>query len=139
MLINLIASQGCLDAAFKWVSHRRAGYSHNSGIWDLRIRWPEIRPQLQARLITGTYVFEPMTEIRVPSPGAGVEIWELWGAQDALVLKAMAMVLGEHLDSLISERCFHIAGRDGAGAAVRAVCADISPAKHVMKSDVKGY
>ncbi len=39
---------------------------------------------------------------------------ELWSAKDALVLKAMSIVLGEHLKPVLSYNCYHLAGNGGA-------------------------
>jgi RNA-directed DNA polymerase len=64
---------------------------------------------------------------------------ELWSAQDALVLKAMAMVLGEYLKPVLSGNCYHLAGNGGAKAAVRATAKHLKKEQHVMKSDVRGY
>lgn len=63
---------------------------------------------------------------------------ELWSAQDALVLKAMAIVLGEHLKPVLSHNCYHLAS-NGAKAAVRATARYLKKGQHVMKSDVRGY
>ncbi len=35
---------------------------------------------------------------------------ELWSAQDALVLKAISMVLGGQLKPVLSHNCYHLAG-----------------------------
>ena len=137
MLISKIASDNILNTAFEWVNERRQDYSANRDIWDLRIRWPEIRPHLQAQMLAGEYVFTPLIEIRLPD--GGIEKRALWCAKDSLVLKSMAIVLGEHLDPVLFDRCFHIAGRGGAKAAVREVCANLCPDRFVMKSDVKSY
>ena len=38
---------------------------------------------------------------------------EIWCAMDALVLKALALVLVEHLQPRLSRRCFHLGGTGG--------------------------
>ena len=63
----------------------------------------------------------------------------MWSARDAPVLKAMAMVLSKHLEPLLSGRCYHVAGRGGAKAAVRAALEASSGDVHLMKSDIKDY
>ncbi len=58
---------------------------------------------------------------------------ELWSAKDALVLKAISIVLGEHLKPVLSHSCYHLKGHGGATARY------LKKGLHVMKSDVKGY
>lgn len=47
-LIEEIASDTVIDAAFDWVYTRRKEYSSHSDIWDLRKNWPAVKPFLQA-------------------------------------------------------------------------------------------
>jgi RNA-directed DNA polymerase len=67
------------------------------------------------------------------------EIIEMWSARDALALKALTMVLSKHLDPFLSGRCYHVAGRGGAKAAVRGAIEASSGDVHLMKSDIKDY
>jgi RNA-directed DNA polymerase len=46
---------------------------------------------------------------------AGDETIEVWPALDALVLKAIALVLTAHWLAKLSSHCYHIEGRGGAG------------------------
>jgi len=135
-LIQKIAADSTLDPAYDWLCRQRADYSENSDIWDLRWHWDQIRPIIQHSLVNGDYVFSPLQEYRFDC-----DTREVWSAKDALVLKAMSLVLGEHLAPHLSDRCFHLAGNGGVKAAVRSVFAqlDDSPEVFVMKSDVKGY
>ena len=61
----------------------------------------------------------------------------LWSARDALVLKALALVLGEHLPIL--PRCTHVKGHGGAKAAVRQVWTGLAENRFVLRTDVKSY
>ena len=133
-LIARVVSDETLDIAFDWVCKRRQDDSHNSDIWDLRRGWAEIKPELQRVLAAGGYEFDALREIRT-----GTEVIDLWSARDALVLKALAFVLGDHLDPVISESCHHVKGRRGAKAAVRKALSAVSTDSHVMKSDIKSY
>ena len=65
----------------------------------------EYEPVLRKQLIAGTYRFDTLQKIR-----ACKEIIALWSERDALVLKAMTIVLGEFLKPTISARCFHMKG-----------------------------
>jgi len=134
-LIEQIASDDVIDAAFDWLCLRRIDYSHNNDVWDLRWRWSEIKPTLQADLINGDFLFSPLSRFRT----IDAEFIELWDAREALVLKAMSLVLGEHLAPVLSDRCFHLAGNGGVKAAVREAVDSLEPGSFVMKSDVKGY
>lgn len=133
-LISQVASDAILDIAYDWVCKRRKDSSHNSDIWDLRWNWREIKPKLQQSLICGGYSFSALQEIRTQS-----DVIELWCAQDALVLKALAIVVGEHLRPVIPDTCHHVQGRGGAKKAIRNTMKALMPGDYVMKSDVKGY
>jgi hypothetical protein len=58
---------------------------------------------------------------------------------DALVLKAVSIVLGEHLRPHLADRVFHLAGSGGGKAAVREVTAHLDENTFVFRTDVKGY
>jgi hypothetical protein len=55
-----IASESVLHLAYAWLSERRLEYSPNDDVWDVRWRWEEILPQLQARLRAGAYRLGPV-------------------------------------------------------------------------------
>ena len=59
--------------------------------------------------------------------------------EDALVLKATAIVLTRHLEPHLSKQCYHLAGRGGAKAAVRAVANNLDGNTFVFRTDVKSY
>ena len=62
---------------------------------------------------------------------------DVWAARDALVLKALAWLLGPHLP--LSQHCTHLKDHGGAKGALRAVLAAL-PANHfVLKTDVRAY
>jgi RNA-directed DNA polymerase len=133
-LITEIASNAVLDQAYAWLCARRRDYSHNDDVWTVRQRWPRLKPQLQAQLRAGTYHFRPLRRYHTPSGPRDV-----WAALDALVLKAVALVLGRHLESHLSPRCIHLAGRGGSKAAVRAVAENLAANTFVLRTDVKSY
>ena len=114
-LIQHIAADAVLEEAYDWLCERRKDYSAEADVWDLRRRWGEVKPHVQETLLAGEYEFSPLTELRLPDG----ETRQLWCAQDALVLKALAIVLGEYLEPILSDRCFHLKGHGGAKAAVR--------------------
>ena len=133
-LITKIASDEVIDAAYAWLCKRREKWSPQNDVWDLRWRWQTAKPAIQAALLAGEYVFQPLYEVRLPQ-----EIREYWGTQDALVLKAVALVLGEHLKPFISANCVHVTGHGGAKKAVGDTFDHLAPNSWVMKSDVRSY
>lgn len=108
VMLDQIVSDAVIDAAYGWLCDKRQNYHHNNDVWQLRRWWNEKKPLLQAQLLAGTYRFREQRLIR------GVErTVELWSAMDMLVLKAVALVLGDHLQPHLSERVFHWAGSGG--------------------------
>jgi hypothetical protein len=83
-----IASDSVLDEAYAWLCKRRENYSHNDEVWEVRFRWKEVKPWLQGQLLAGRYRFTPLRRIHRINDDL-----EIWSALDALLLKAMAIVL----------------------------------------------
>ncbi len=133
-LIKKTASDSVIDSAYDWLCKRRSDYSHNDEVWDIRFRWSEFKPHLQKTLLAGEYTISSQIVINTPDRRT-----ELWSAKDALVIKAISIVLGEHLKPVLSRDCYHLAGHGGAKAAVRATSKHLKKGQHVMKSDVKSY
>ena len=132
-----VASGAVLDAAFNWLCKRRVDYADNADVWNVRFRWAEIKLQLQQDLLEGQYRFSPLRRVQ-----AHGECIELWNALDALVLKALAIVLNRRLD--FPRNCFHVPGKVGAAkrgaiAAVRHICSRLPSNQFVFRSDVKSY
>src|ERR1035441_1556388 len=132
-----VASGAVLDAAFNWLCKRRVDYADNADVWNVRFRWAEIKLQLQQDLLEGQYRFSPLRRVQ-----AHGECIELWNALDALVLKALAIVLNRRLD--FPRNCFHVPGKVGAAkrgaiAAVRHICSRVPSNQFVFRSDVKSY
>lgn len=129
-----MASDEVIGHAYDWLCKRRRDYHANGDVWDVRWRWETIKPQLQADLRAGTYRLSPAQRIRVEETTI-----ELWCALDALVLKAIAIVLTRHLKPHLSDHCYHLAGNGGAKAAVRAVHDHLGDNTFVFRTDVKSY
>ena len=134
MLIDQIATDDVLETAFQWMCEKRAHHHFNSDVWQVRRWWQEKKPLLQQQLRSGSYQFR---ELRLF--WGEEELIEYWSSLDALVLKAMSIVLTEHLKPHLSERVFHLAGSGGMKAAVREVAANLSENQFVFRTDVKGY
>lgn len=133
-LIEILTSDVVIDMAFSWLCQRRGHYHHNNDVWNLRRWWQEKKPLLVGKLLAGTYRFRELRQV-----GAGEEVKDIWAAQDALVLKALAIVLGQVLQPHLSPRCYHLAGTGGLKGAVREVDAHLHEYEFVFRTDVKGY
>lgn len=120
LLIERVTSDEVIERALEWLCERRQHYHYNNDVWQLRRWWAEKKPQIVAQLLAGNYRFREQR--RVMAQG---EVKEIWAAQDALVLKALAIVLHEVLQPHLSPRCFHLAGTGGLKAAVREVNAHL--------------
>ncbi len=118
MILEDLASDIVLDAAYAWLCWRRRRYPADADVWAFRARWPQERARLQAELRQG-YRFSPQQRVRRCSG----EAVDLWCARDALVLKALALVLAPHLP--LSARCSHLKGHGGAKGAIRQVWAHL--------------
>ncbi len=110
-----LTSNDVLDTSYDWLCRRRRAYPADADVWSFRQAWAQEKDNLKAALAAGRFRFGLLTRITLKD---GEEI-DLWSARDALVLKALAIVLAKHLPVL--PRCTHVKGHDGAKAAVRHV------------------
>jgi hypothetical protein len=114
-----------LDAAYVWLCDTRRGAGPNADVWDFRRDWDRQRELIRTERASCRHRFGLLSRHEQDDGG---EI-ELWRARDALVLKALSIVLGQALPS--SPRCTHLKnhggqGRDPAGPAppgVQPLCA----------------
>jgi len=95
-----------LTQAFRWLCRARAHYYHNDDVWHVRYWWARQKLRLQAQLRTGTYRLSECRLVRGRERTS-----EIWCVMDALALKALAIVLMEHLQPWLSRRCFKVAGK----------------------------
>ncbi|MEL6463214.1 MAG: hypothetical protein AAFQ91_34225, partial [Cyanobacteria bacterium J06621_15] len=89
-LLDRLTSNEVIDTAYEWLCKRRHNYHHNNDVWQLRRWWDEKKPQIVQQLRSGMYRFRELRRIRTPG-----DVKEIWCAQDALVLKALAITLQE--------------------------------------------
>lgn len=122
-----------LDAAYRWLCQQRRHFPANADVWNLRGHWPAERLRLQAEIAQGTVRLGPLSII---TPANG-EPLHLWGARDALVLKALTLALAPRLT--LSPRCVHVKGHGGLKAAVRRVLQQLGAHEFVLRTDVKGF
>jgi hypothetical protein len=128
-----LASDNVLDAAYAWLCQRRKGYPPNADVWCFRHDWQAEKPSIQGALLRGAYCFYPLQRVTLAS---GDEI-DLWSARDALVLKALTMVLSDVLP--VSRLCTHVKGHGGAKSAVGTVFSRLDHNRFVLRTDVKSY
>ena len=133
-LLDRLASDRVLTQAFRWLCETRTHYHHNNDVWHVRYWWAEQKPLLQAQLRAGQYRLSECRLVRGRERTS-----EIWSATDALVLKALAIVLNDHLKPHLSNRCFHLAGRGGLKGAVREVAGQVAKHTFVFRTDVKSY
>ena len=102
-------------------------------VWDFRRQWHEEKAQLREELLAGTYQVSLLTRVIIKNQD---EV-DLWAARDAVVMKALTLVLQEHLPS--SPRCTHLKGHGGLKGAVRQVQQALPDHRFVLKTDVQSY
>ena len=128
-----LISESVLDAAYAWLCRRRRDYPADADIWSFRRHWPEEKRRIREELLVGHYTFSLLDRITRQDG----EECDLWAARDALVLKALAMVLATALPR--SRLCTHLKGHGGAKGAVRAVFRNLPAYRFVLKTDVRQY
>ncbi len=133
MPLARLASDTVLDAAYVWLCHRRRDYPADADVWSFRRHWPGEKRCIQADLLAGDFRFGLLDRITLKD---GSDI-DLWSARDALVLKALTIVLSDILP--VSRRCTHVRGHGGAKAAVRQVTTHLEANGFVLRTDVKSY
>jgi len=122
-----------LDLAYDWLCHQRRDFPADSDVWDLRFNWHRERKRLVEELRTRQYRIGPMSIITK----ADGEVLHLWGSRDALVLKALALMISPLLG--LSRRCVHVKGHGGLKAAVREVYQRLPDYRFVLRTDVKEF
>lgn len=93
--------------------------------------WQREKERIKDKLLAGYFRFALLSRITLKT---GDETG-LRSACDALVLKALAVVLAKHLP--VSRRCTHLKGNGGAKYAVREVRDHLQNNRFVLRTDVK--
>ncbi|MCH8240261.1 MAG: group II intron reverse transcriptase domain-containing protein [Proteobacteria bacterium] len=132
-ILDELTSDDVLDTAYEWLCRSRRDYSANADVWSFRRRWLEEKNRIKRDLLSGRYRFSLLSRATL-SNGDDVD---LWSARDALMLKALSIVLARHLP--VSRRCTHLKGHGGAKYAVREVRDNLPANRFVLKTDVKSY
>ena len=133
-MLNEVITDANLTRAYDWLCHARRDTHYNNDVWHLRCHWSKIKPIIQANLRARAYYFSPGKHYQINGLSLGV-----WNAQDALVQKALSLVLTKHLAPLLSKDCYHLAGRGGPKACVMQIKNAIADYNFVCRSDVNSY
>ncbi len=136
-LMSRVISSAVLEAAFAAVVKRREQDSHNSDIWWLRRHWGTEKQALRSRLLSGTYQLSPLAVLGSRDEHRLTR----WTALDAVVLKAITLVLTEELQPKMDARCHHLKGNGGLKRGVNRVHDAIAPGEfhYVVKSDIADF
>jgi hypothetical protein len=128
-----LLSDDVVNSAYEWLCHALRDYPASADIWNFRRNWTNEKNLIRQEIAAGRFRFGLLDRIVKPD---GSEI-DLWAARDALVLKALSIVLGQVLP--VSSRCNHVKNHGGAKAAVRQVQAHLAKNRFVLRTDVKSY
>jgi hypothetical protein len=106
-LLPTLTSEGALEEAYAWLCRQRKRWPDSADIWDFRRQWPFEKATLQRELRSGTYQIGLLSRTTLAN---GEEV-DLWAARDALVMKALTLVLQPVLP--LSSCCTHLKGQGG--------------------------
>jgi RNA-directed DNA polymerase len=131
--VNMQVTDAQMNDAYRWLCQRRRHFPPNADIWWFRHRFANHRAALLADINAGSYRFSAQLKIAT----ADGKVIHLWEAQDALVMKLMAIHLQASLH--ISPCCTHVVGHGGLKQSIVDVQQQLSDYQYVCKTDVKGY
>ncbi len=127
-------SSSLLEQSRLWLKRERRHHSHNSSTWGFLAQWKKDKKELLSSLLQGSYEFSPMKVF--VHRGALRSMWE---ASDALVQKALSLILEKKLPQFTKKHCYHLKDNKGLKAAVRSAHNKAQEYKYVLKVDVKSY
>lgn len=121
-------------AAYIWLGKRRRHAPPNADVWHLRFHWLQQGEALYRQVCRGNYRLQPMQVHQCRD-----RRWVQWCAQDALVLKWVALQVENRLP--MHERCAHIKGRGGGKQSVSEVWRALASRRFpfVYRTDIRGY
>jgi hypothetical protein len=125
---NIRALLVILENAFNILSKQRKDYSSYAGIWDLRYNWQSCKQQIITQIKTGIFDINPVTQYT-----ANNEICYKRKARDALVLKAMSLVLNDYITPKLG-KVYYLKGHGGIYGAIRHVKNSLAKNKFIFKN-----
>lgn len=128
------ASEAAWRAAYLWLCRQRRSAPNNAEVWHLRFHWRRDGKALLNKVEQGRYRLSPMQLVHCRNG----ESLAMWGAQDALVLKWVALRAAKYLPA--HDLCHHLKGR-GSRHSLKMVAAALQENKYryVYRSDIRGY
>ncbi|MDU3300095.1 MAG: reverse transcriptase domain-containing protein [Enterobacter ludwigii] len=128
------ASLSLLNSAFLWSCRQRRAAPSDADIWHLRWHWPRLRTELSASLSMGGYRLRPML-----LTGRGRKRQVMWEAQDAVVLKWVALQLKVVLP--VHPLCEHHQGHGGGRLSVQRMHHSLRTRQwgYVCRTDIRGF
>lgn len=136
-LISEVVASSNLEEAFQHVYKKRKKYHHNNDIWHLSANWDTQKTEIQDQLLNNSYHIEPIKIIKIRG-----EPLSVWGAKDAVVLKAISVVLSKRLNHLgLNKDVYHLSGNGGVKGATNKVAEFMRTTeyKHIIKSDIESF
>lgn len=120
--------------AYDWLCQRRRHAPPNADVWHLRYHWLSQTEPLYQRVQCGSYVLRPMQVHHRYNNS-----WVQWSAQDALVLKWVALQVENRLPT--HERCVHLKGQGGGRQSVSETWQALQSGEYgfVYHTDIRGY
>lgn len=122
-----------LTAAYTWLCTSRRHFPPNADVWHLRSNWKRQKKEILTALKNGSYRFAPVGRC-VTADG---KVIHLWSARDALVLKALTLLLSRRLS--INSHCTHVKHHGGLKATVADVQRHLPHYRFAMRTDVFEY
>ena len=132
VVIEDIITDEVLESAYAWLCKRRQGYPCDADVWSFRRNWGQEKARLKADLLEGSYKVSLLSRVMLKNQ----EDIDLFSARDALVLKALSLVLGPRLSI---SKSTHVKGHGGGKGAVRQVLRHLPHHRFVLRTDVQSY
>lgn len=128
------ASMQAWQAAWRWLCQRRRHAPAQADIWHLWFHRARDDAALYRRVQAGRYRLSPMQIIHP----RGDESHAQWSAQDALVLKWVALRINGLLP--VHPRCVHLTGHRGGRDTLSEITAGLARGVgFVYRTDIRGY
>ncbi len=128
-----IVDEGILDSAYTWLCKRRRNYPDHADVWNFRRHYQREIARLRRELLEGSYRLGLLSRTTLEN---GEEV-DLFSARDALLLKALSLVLARRMS--FSRNCTHLKGNGGGKGAVRRVWRHLKRHRFVLRTDVRSY
>lgn len=132
--MSVTAGLAGLEAAFQWCCRRRRRSPPDADIWHLWFHWSAIREDLSQKLTCNTYRLSALQVV-----GRGRDAKAVWSAQDAVVLKWVAMQLQAILP--VHPLCEHHKGHGGGKRSVQRMHGSLQREgwQYVCRTDIQGF